>query len=111
MNDFAAVGGKRNSLFGVLFREHLEDVRKFRQGGLPVGHEGVAAGDSRYFCHPGPILLAVQTRLVVFELHNHLPSLDASLARKPARSAPPQSPVAHQNTGPHKSRLEVAGRW
>ena len=31
MDDFGGVGGKRNSLFGVFVREHLEDVREFRQ--------------------------------------------------------------------------------
>src|SRR5208282_403053 len=90
MNDFGGIGGQRKPLLGVFFREHPIDVLQLFQRRLARGHKSVAAGDGRYFRHPGNVLLAVQDRLVVLKLHVSPPSSKVSLARNPALNASSQ---------------------
>ena len=42
MHDFRGIGGKRETLFSVLFGNHLEDIVQFLKGFLSSRHKRVA---------------------------------------------------------------------
>ena len=68
-HDHRRVGGKRETLFPILFGNHLKDTVKFFERLLACRHQCVATRDSGNFRHPGAIFLPIKHDFVVFEAH------------------------------------------